>query len=970
MSEPARDYRDTVFLPTTAFPMRGGLPQKEPEILARWESDGLYARLREDSAGRPTFLLHDGPPYANGHLHIGHALNKIHKDVINRARQMSGEDALYVPGWDCHGLPIEWQIEEAYRKAGRDKDDVPVLQFRAECRAHAQRWLDVQAAEFRRLGVQGDWAGRYATMDFSSEAAIAGEIGRFLLNGALYRGLRPVMWSPVEKTALAEAEVEYHDHTSTTIWVRFRFRGKSYGEPGNSDSASSNRIADLLSGSSIVIWTTTPWTIPANRAVAAGPEIDYALVRVDAVAEGSLAVPGERIVVAAALLGQVCADVGITAHTVLRVFPGSALAGVRMDHPLRGRGYEFDVPLLLGAHVTTEQGTGLVHTAPSHGEDDFALGREHGLEVPETVGDDGTFNAWVPLFAGLHVYKAADAVCEALVEAGALLARSKLVHSYPHSWRSKAPLIYRATPQWFIRMDGPERIRARALDAIADTRFVPEKGRNRIRAMVEGRPDWCISRQRAWGVPIAIFVERATSEPLRDPEVMARVVSIFEAEGADSWYSSPPSRFLGRGRDPDAYEQVMDIVDVWFESGSTHAFALEARGLPWPADLYLEGSDQHRGWFQSSLLEAVGTRGRAPFRAVLTDGFVLDEHGRKMSKSLGNVTAPKEVTDLYGADILRLWVMNSDTSEDLRIGPEILKQQSELYRRLRNTLRWLLGALDGFASAEIVDHAALPELERWVLHRLAVLDARVRGAVASHEWTGVVPELHGFCATDLSAFYFDVRKDSLYCDRPDAARRRAVRTVLDRVQRCLCAWLAPVLCFTAEEAWQARFGAGESVHETLFPEVPPEWRDDALAERWKRVQVIRRRITGVLEPARATGAIRSSLEAGVDLPLADVDVPLLPDETWAELAIVSALTTRRDPNRPPAGEPHASSADSTPPDPVMVFKAPGHKCARCWRVLPEVGRDAAHPALCLRCADAVDSGLCGGPAIPAAASAP
>ncbi len=943
-----RDYRDTVFLPATAFPMRGGLPQREPEILARWEADGLYARLREESAGRPTFLLHDGPPYANGHLHIGHALNKIHKDVINRARQMSGQDALYVPGWDCHGLPIEWQIEESYRKAGRDKDGVPVLQFRAECRAHAQKWLDVQAAEFRRLGVQGDWAGRYATMDFSSEAAIAAEIGRFLLNGALYRGLRPVMWSPVEKTALAEAEVEYHDHTSTTIWVRFPV----VDAPGNDD----------LLGASVVIWTTTPWTIPANRAVAAGPGIDYALIRVDTVAEGSLAQPGERIVVALALLPQVCADVGIVAHEVLRTMQGEALQDLLFTHPLRRSGYEFDVPLLLGAHVTTEQGTGLVHTAPSHGEDDFALGRAHGLEVPETVGDDGTFNAWVPLFAGTHVYKAADPVCAALTEAGTLLARAKLVHSYPHSWRSKAPLITRATPQWFIRMDGPERIRARALDAIADTRFIPEKGRNRIRAMVEGRPDWCISRQRAWGVPIAIFVERATGEPLRDPEVMARVVSIFAAEGADAWYSSPPFRFLGEGRDPAAFEQVMDIVDVWFESGSTHAFTLEARGLPWPADLYLEGSDQHRGWFQSSLLEAVGTRGQAPFRAILTDGFVLDEHGRKMSKSLGNVTAPSEVTDLYGADILRLWVMNSDTSEDLRIGPEILKQQSELYRRLRNTLRWLLGALDGFAPAEIVPHAELPELERWVLHRLSLLDARVRGAVASHEWAGVVPELHGFCATDLSAFYFDVRKDPLYCDRPDSPRRRAVRTVLDQVQRCLCAWLAPVLCFTAEEAWQARFGAGESVHRILFPAIPGEWHDDALAERWTRIQVIRRRITGLLEPARATGAIRSSLEAGVDLPLADADLSLLPDELWAELAIVSVLTTRRDPNRPPAGEPWATSADSTPPDAVMVFKAPGYKCARCWRVLPEVGENARHPALCRRCTDAVDSGLCGQPA--------
>ncbi len=934
---PPRDYRDTVFLPTTAFPMRGGLPAKEPEILARWDADDLYARLREDSAGRPTFLLHDGPPYANGHLHIGHALNKIHKDVINRARQMSGFDALYVPGWDCHGLPIEWQIEESYRKAGRNKDDVPILQFRAECRAHAQKWLDIQAAEFRRLGVQGDWPNRYATMDFASEAAIAAEIGRFLLNGALYRGLRPVMWSPVEKTALAEAEVEYHDHTSTTIWVRF--------------PVTSTADADLA-GASIVIWTTTPWTIPANRAVAAGPEIDYALVQVDAAAEGSLAIPGERIVVAEALLPQVCADTGITARTILRTLPGTALAGLRLDHPLRGHGYDFDVPLLLGDHVTTEQGTGLVHTAPSHGEDDFALGRAHGLEVPETVGDDGTFNPWVPRFAGVHVYKAADPVCAALADAGTLLARAKLVHAYPHSWRSKAPLIYRATPQWFIRMDGPEHIRARALDAIEATRFIPEKGRNRIRAMVESRPDWCISRQRAWGVPIAIFVERATGEPLRDPAVMARVTAIFAAEGADAWYNSPPSRFLGEGRDPADFDQVMDIVDVWFESGSTHAFTLEARGLPWPADLYLEGSDQHRGWFQSSLLEAVGTRGQAPFRAVLTDGFVLDEHGRKMSKSLGNVTAPKEVTDLYGADILRLWVMNSDTAEDLRIGPEILKQQSELYRRIRNTLRWLLGALDGFSESETVPHAGLPELERWVLHRLSVLDARVRQAVATHEWTGVLPDLHGFCNTDLSAFYFDVRKDSLYCDRPDAPRRRATRTVLDQVQRCLCAWLAPVLCFTAEEAWQARFGEHDSVHRTQFPTLPLEWnqtRDDATSP-WDNIREVRRKITQAIEAQRALGIIKSSVEAKVKLRFQGIGNPLT-EERWAEIAIVSNVVIESSEMGKVAG---LGGLDWTTVA-VTVTRAEGEKCARCWRILPEVGQQAAHPTLCLRCTDAVEA---------------
>lgn len=935
----APDYRDTVFLPQTSFPMRGDLPKREPAILARWQRMGLQERLRRHAAGRAPFMLHDGPPYANGHLHIGHALNKILKDVINRAHQMAGADAHYIPGWDCHGLPIEWKIEEEYRKAGRDKDAVPVLQFRAECRAYAQKWLDVQAGEFRRLGVEGDFAHRYATMDFDSEAAIAGEIGKFLLNGALYRGLRPVMWSVVERTALAEAEIEYHDRTSDAVFVRFPVLER---EP-----------AGDLAGASVAIWTTTPWTLPGNRALAAGAELDYAVLRVDGVADGSLARVGERLIVALALVPQVCERLGITLHHFGRVLKGADLAGVHCAHPLRGRGYDRDAPVLLGDFVTTEQGTGLVHLAPAHGEEDFALCRAHGIEVPEYVQEDGTYAPWVPLFAGVHVFKATDPVCAALIEAGGLLHRGKLTHSYPHSWRSKAPLIYRATPQWFIRMDGPEAIRARALEAIEATRFVPEAGRTRLSSMVASRPDWCISRQRAWGVPIPVFVERRTGEPLRDPAVVGRVVDAFRREGADAWYASPPERFLGDGRDPADYEQVFDIVDVWFESGSTHAFTLEAHGLPWPADLYLEGSDQHRGWFQSSLLEAVGTRGRAPFKAVLTHGFVLDEQGRKMSKSLGNVTAPQEVSDKYGADILRLWVMNSDTTEDLRIGPEILKQQAELYRRLRNTLRWLLGALDGFTEAERTERAAMPELERWVLHRLTELDRLVRGAVASHDWTGVYPAIHAFCATDLSAFYFDVRKDSLYCDRPDAPRRRAARTVLDTLHRCLTAWLAPVLAFTAEDAWTARFGEESSVHVQPFPDLPAGWHDEELARTWERVRAIRRRITVPLEEARRVGTIGASLQAAVALPLAASEVPLLSAEEWAELAIVSAVEIVPDPaatGASPAAPPGVEAE-------ARVTRAPGEKCARCWRVLPEVGRIAGSPALCARCADAVGSGL-------------
>ena len=923
-----RDYSETLFLPQTEFPMRAGLPQREPEFLDRWARIGLYEKLREESKGRKKYVLHDGPPYANGHLHIGHALNKVLKDVVVRSRQMAGFDSNYVPGWDCHGLPIEWKVEEEYRnpkgkyQGGVSKDDVPILDFRAECRAYAGHWLNVQREEFQRLGVLGDWEHPYATMNFSSEAVIAGEIGKFLLNGSLYRGLRPVMWSPVEKTALADAEVEYHDHTSPTLHARFRVLRSP---------------VEAAVGASVVIWTTTPWTMPGNRAVAYGEEIDYALLHVEGVAEGSLLKVGENLLIALPLLESFAKEAGLGAHSIRRVFKGAELAGTVLAHPLRGwapavqgdkGGYDFDVPLLPGDFVTADAGTGFVHIAPGHGEDDFSLGRQFGLPVPETVNDDGTYSVQSPGFAGIHVFKAHEPVWAAMESMGTLAAKGSLRHSYPHSWRSKKPVIFRATPQWFIAMDDGNQIRAKALDALAVTHFVPEVGRNRITSMVAARPDWCISRQRAWGVPIPVFVEKRTGEPLRDPAVLERVTSAFGEEGADAWYKpGAAQRFLGNDRNPDDYEQVMDIVDVWFESGSTHAFTLTPeRGLPFPADLYLEGSDQHRGWFQSSLLESCGTRGQAPYDAVLTHGFALDGNGRKMSKSLGNVVDPLKVIGESGADILRLWVAQTDYFEDVRIGKEVLAGTGDTYRKLRNTFRYLLGALDGFSEDERVRVAEMPGLERYVLHLLGELDTELRAAAEAFEFNRYARALTDFANEDLSAFFFDIRKDSLYCDASEDVRRRAYRTVLDVLFHALVRYAAPILAFTAEEVWQARFASEDgSVHLLEWPELPQLPADQPLGTAWAEVRVLRQQVTEAIEPLRRAKTVRSSLEAEVTVP----SLPLPADEL-AELFIVAKVR----------------QADG----PITVARTEEAKCGRCWRHLPDVAVDGD---LCGRCAEVV-----------------
>ncbi len=928
------DYKTTVYLPKTDFPMKAGLPRREPEILAKWQDQDLEQQIREASAGREKFVLHDGPPYANGHLHIGHALNKILKDVINRSRQMLGYNAYYVPGWDCHGLPIEWKIEEKYRKKKKDKDEVPVVEFRKECREFAQHWIDIQKAEFKRLGIMGDWDHPYTTMTNAAEATIAGELGKFLMDGSLYRGAKPVMWSPVEKTALAEAEVEYHDHTSTTIFVRFPVAKAAIPE---------------IEGAAIVIWTTTPWTMPGNRAVAYGPDIDYVVVDVRATTDDSLAVVGEKLVVAEARLGAVAAQVGITEHEVTARLKGTALAGTVCRHPLNGQGYDYDVPALAAGFATTEEGTGVVHIAPGHGADDWELGIANNIEIPQTVGEDGTYFDHIPLFAGMHVYKCNGTVADSLRDAGGLLARGSLVHRYPHSWRSKKPLIFRNTSQWFISMEKTE-LRKKALKAIDATRFVPAKGQKRLRGMIEDRPDWCVSRQRAWGVPITVFVNKSTGEPLRDQAVMDRVIAIFQAEGSDAWFASDPGRFLGDAYAADDYEQVTDILDVWFDSGSTHAFVLESGewDLTSPASLYLEGSDQHRGWFHSSLLESCGTRGRAPYEAVLTHGFVMAEDGQKMSKSLNNSVSPQDVINQYGADILRLWVAGSDYAEDLRIGPEILKQQSDIYRRLRNTLRFVMGNLTDFEEAEIMDRQQMPELDRWVLHRLWEMDKLVRKTCDDFQFHMLFNEIHNFCAMDLSAFYLDIRKDALYCDRLDSPRRRASRTVLNALFNCLSKWFAPFICFTAEEAWQTRYPDAASVHLQGFPEIPDGWRDDALADKWKQIREVRRVVTGALEIERAEKRIGSSLQASPVVHTTQQNQALFEGLDAAELFITSdaAFST---------GDAPANAFRMEDIDEIAVVPnlSDAEKCPRCYKFPKDIGSDPAHLEVCGRCADAV-----------------
>ena len=973
------DYRDTVFLPETDFPMRAGLPQREPDWLARWEQIGIYDRLRDKAKAeaRPPFTLHDGPPYANGHLHIGHALNKILKDMVVRSQQMMGNDARYVPGWDCHGLPIEWKIEEQYRAKGLNKDDVNIVDFRRECRAFAAGWIDVQREEFKRLGVTGNWADPYLTMNYHAEAVIAEEFMKFLMNGSLYQGSKPVMWSPVEKTALAEAEVEYHDLTSHTVWVRFKVYGAN---PVSNSKADWNNFDEILTAS-VVIWTTTPWTIPQNRAVSFNPEIAYGLYEIEAAAENSPAKAGELIVLADKLAEAVFVAGKVEGFARRRDVSASELQGLHLAHPFRaiedGSGeWDYDVPMLPGDHVTDDAGTGFVHTAPSHGDDDYQMGLRFDLPMTYNVEPDGTYRQNLPLFGGQAIITpegkegpANVSVIKQLAYTGALFAKGKVKHSYPHSWRSKAPLIFRNTPQWFVAIDKPlddglstygQTIRQRALNSINQlVTWTPPTGRNRLHSMIESRPDWVLSRQRAWGVPLTAFTRKGAkpTDPdflLRNPEVNARIVAAFEAESADVWFVQGfKERILEGIVNPSDYDKVDDVLDVWFDSGSTHAFVLRDRpdgSADGIADLYLEGTDQHRGWFHSSMLQACGTKGRAPYRGVLTHGFTLDEKGMKMSKSLGNTVAPQAVIDEYGADILRLWVAQADYTVDLRIGKEILKGTADSYRRLRNTLRFLLGNLKDFSDAEKVAPDAMPELEKWVLHRMAELDAQVRDGYARYDFQGVFQTLFTFATTDLSAVYFDIRKDSLYCDAATSLTRRAARTVLDLLFHRLTTWLAPVLVFTMEEVWLCRFpGDQSSVHLQDMPETPASWLNPALAAKWEGIRAARRVVTGALEIQRTAKVIGASLEAAPVVHVAETAIlAALRSVDFADLCITSGIQLTAD-----DAPQEAFRLPEVPGIGVVFEKADGQKCERCWKVLPDVGTHR-HPATCARCNAALD----------------
>ncbi len=896
--------KDQINLPKTAFSMKANLPLKEPKIVEHWNKINLYNLLRENNKGKEKFVLHDGPPYANGNIHMGTAFNKILKDIITKFHQMDGKDSIYVPGWDCHGLPIEWKIEEQYKKNKKNKNDVPVVEFRKECREFANKWINVHKEQFKRLGVVGDWENYYSTMSYDAEAQIVRELGKFLKEGSLYRGYKPVLWSTVEKTALADAEVEYMNHTSDTIYVSFPVQ--------------KSKINELL-GTEVIIWTTTPWTIPANKALAYNKSLKYAVIQINDKGDFNK----RKIVVAKDLLKSVIEDCKINDYKITSEIIGSDFDGVVCSHPFKSIGYNYDIPMLDARFVTTEQGSGIVHCAPSHGPDDFNLCLNNNIKAVETVDDDGKYTKHVLNFEGIHIFKANPIVIEKLKNEKNLLANGKLNHSYPHSWRSKAPLVHRATPQWFISMES-HKLRDKALKAIDDTEFYPAKGKERLRSMIETRPDWCVSRQRVWGVPLPIFISRSDGKVLVDEDVFENIASIYEKEGSDCWFSDDPQKFLGDKYKAEDFIKLKDIVEVWFDSGSTHSFVLEKReDLKWPASMYLEGSDQHRGWFHSSLLESCGTRGRAPFESILSHGFVMDGKGLKMSKSLGNQIFPEDILKKYGADILRVWVTASDYSEDLRIDYSILEQHAEAYRKIRNTFRYLMGNInDNYADQEYnkVDLSKLPELEKLMLHKLYILNEKFKANFREYNFHVLYKELLNFCTVDLSSFYFDIRKDTLYCDKKNSDKRQSCILILNTILDALLKWFAPILSFTTEEIFNLlNKDQKDSIHLKKFPEFPKSWKNDELNNNWVKIIRIRDIANISIEEKRAAKTIGSSLETAIDIRLSKELYDLAKKYDFSEICITSLANTILDENLKDQIE-------------VKTLKAKGKKCPVCWKI--------------------------------------
>ena len=909
--------KENLNLPKTSFSMKANLPHKEPGIVEFWDKINLYKQLREQSKGKEKFILHDGPPYANGYIHMGTALNKILKDVVTRFHQMNGKDSNYVPGWDCHGLPIEWKIEEQYKKDKKNKDEVPISEFRKECREFANKWIDVQKKEFKRLGVIGDWENYYSTMSFDAEASIVRELGKFLLEGSLYKGFKPVLWSTVEKTALADAEVEYKDHTSNTIYVGFKVE--------------SSKIK-ILNDSQIIIWTTTPWTIPANRALAYNKNLDYTVIEIN---DSSSNFNNQKIVVASKLLDTIIKGCELKKYKKIDSFKGEDFKETICSHPFKDLGYEYQVPMLDAQFVTLEQGTGIVHCAPSHGPDDFNLCLKHGIKSVDTIDDNGRYTKYIPKFEGIHVFKADEIIIEKLKECKKLLSNGKLTHSYPHSWRSKAPLVHRATPQWFISMES-HKLRNIALKAIDETKFYPRRGKIRIRSMIETRPDWCVSRQRVWGVPLPIFISKKTGEPLKDLEVIENIAKIYEKEGSDCWFSDNPQRFLGKKYNKEDFIKSNDIVEVWFDSGSTHTFVLEKRkDLKWPASMYLEGSDQHRGWFHSSLLESCGTRKRAPYESVLSHGFVVDGKGLKMSKSTGNVISPNDILQKYGADILRVWASASDYAEDLRIDFNILDQHAESYRKIRNTFRFLLGNLqDKKTDLDFtnLDISNWPELEIYMLHQIYELDKKIKNYFKEYSFHKLYKELLQFCSQDLSAFYFDIRKDALYCEPVNSKIRKASIKFLNITLDILLRWFAPIISFTTEEIYKIIYNNKKSIHLENFSTIPEKWLNKSLGNKWNQLKLVRQVCNVAIEVKRTNKELGSSLEADLEIFLDKKYLDLVKNIDLSEFCITSKakaqiLNGQKDLE--------LFKLENIQGIGVLVKKAVGNKCPRCWKIFEE-----------------------------------